>query len=312
MREIVNKAEQFGASDSTILITGETGTGKEILAQGIHNLSARSKHPFVSINCAALPDSLLESELFGYEEGSFTGSRKGGKPGLFEVAHKGTIFLDEIGSTPENVQRRLLRVIQEKEVMRIGGDRLIPVDVRVITASNKDLRDETLSGRFREDLYFRLNVLSIFVPPLRDRIEDIPVLTQEFIKRSSAKYARQPIIIPLYYLNTMMEYSWPGNVRQLENFIEQLVLLCELGFRKETFMEIYFELIEYASHQKQSQKEEDRGLLKAQSELQKKAAEERILRDAMGKTNFSKTKAAKMLGISRTTLWKKLKELGVH
>jgi len=165
MKKMIERVKQFALTSSTITIVGETGTGKEILAQSIHNLSQRAKQAFVSINCAALSEQLLESELFGYEEGAFTGSRKGGKPGLFETAHKGTIFLDEIGATSHNVQRHLLRVLQEREVMRIGADRIIPVNVRVIAASNQELVEEVNKGNFREDLFFRLNVLNINIPP---------------------------------------------------------------------------------------------------------------------------------------------------
>lgn len=157
----------FAETDSTILIMGETGTGKEVLSQSIHNLSERKKSPFVSVNCAALPEQLLESELFGYEEGAFTGSKKGGKPGWFEIAHTVTIFLDEIDTTPKNVQIRLLRILQEREVVRVGGDRKIPIDVRVIAAASKDLAVAVQQDRFREDLFFRLNVLRIRIPPLR-------------------------------------------------------------------------------------------------------------------------------------------------
>ncbi|MEW6230672.1 MAG: sigma 54-interacting transcriptional regulator, partial [Bacillota bacterium] len=182
IRRVRNKAASFAKTDSTVLITGETGTGKELLAQGIHNASSRARRPFVSINCAALPETLLESELFGYEEGTFTGGRRGGKEGLLELAHTGTIFLDEIGDLSPSAQAKLLRVLEEREALRVGGRELIPVDVRVIAATNKDLAREVREGRFRSDLYYRISVLRLEVPPLRERPEDIPELFGRFLK----------------------------------------------------------------------------------------------------------------------------------
>jgi len=312
IQEVIIKAEIFAPTDSTILILGETGTGKEILAQSIHNLSRRKDCPFVSINCAALPEQLLESELFGYEEGAFTGSKKGGKPGLFEIAHQGTIFLDEIATPPQSVQIRLLRVLQEREVMRVGGDRLIPVDVRVIATANKDLGEEVQSGRFREDLFFRLNVLRIHIPPLRDRIEDIPVLVQEFIQRKSREQALKSIAIQISYIKKLMEYSWPGNVRQLKNFVERLVLLCGSRFSPETFEQLYLELTQYQSNLNKPRKEVRRTTLKEQFDLLRKENEAKIMEKVLEEARFSKSEAAKILGISRTTLWKKLKEAGLN
>ncbi|MBC7335917.1 MAG: sigma 54-interacting transcriptional regulator, partial [Clostridia bacterium] len=183
IREAVEKAKRYALTDSTVLLSGESGTGKELFAQSIHAFSRRSGGPFVAVNCAALPENLLESELFGYEEGAFTGAKKGGKLGLFELAHGGTIFLDEIGEMTLPLQARLLRVLQEKEVMRLGGSRVIPVDVRVIAASNKNLQQAVQEGTFRADLFYRLNVLCLKVPPLRARKDDIPLLVDHFIKR---------------------------------------------------------------------------------------------------------------------------------
>ena len=306
MVEVIRKAKRYAASDSTILISGETGTGKEIIAQSIHNLTQRKKGPFVSINCAALPDQLLESELFGYEEGAFTGSRKGGKPGLFELAHKGTIFLDEIVSTPQSVQTRLLRVLQEREVMRISGDQLIPIDVRVIAAANKNLFDEVQSGRLREDLFFRLNVLTIHIPPLRERMEDLPPLIEALVKRISLKYKIKPVSIPAPYVSKLMQYPWPGNVRQLENFVERFVLLSEQEFSSNIFEEVFQELIDYRS----TQREDGRtGMdsLKDYMQLKNQENESRIIWKTLEESNFCKSETAKKLGISRTTLWRKLK-----
>ncbi len=307
VKEVINRALRFAESDYTILITGETGTGKEILAHSIHNLGQRKKGPFVSINCAALPDHLLESELFGYEEGAFTGARKGGKPGLFEIAHKGTIFLDEIGATPHSVQARLLRVLQEKEVMRIGGDRLIPIDVRVIAATNKNLNEEVQKGMIREDLFFRLKVLSVHIPPLRERSEDIPLIVQELINRSSRKHRTNPLTIPDPFVMKLMEYPWPGNVRQLENFIESLILLTGLEFSPRIFHQLHRELLEYRVAKEKPVATEATSL-KDYLNLKSRESEAELIGKALEDANFCKSRAAKRLGISRTTLWRKLKE----
>lgn len=246
-KQVIDKAKNFSKTDLTILIYGETGTGKELIAQSIHRESQREKGPFVSINCASLPDQLLENELFGHEEGAFTGSRKGGKQGLFEMAHKGTIFLDEIMDTSANVQSRLLRILQEKEVMRIGGGQLIPVDVRVIAATNRKLGEEVYKGNFREDLFFRLNVLNINIPPLRERVADIPILIKASIKKMANKYNVDDYDIPDHFVRRLMEYSWPGNVRQLENFLERLLILSTNQIDKSIFEELFRELNEYTS-----------------------------------------------------------------
>jgi transcriptional regulator, propionate catabolism operon regulatory protein len=306
MRDVVRRARRYAASDSTILISGETGTGKEILAQSIHNMGSRAKGPFVSINCAALPDQLLESELFGHVEGSFTGSRKGGKIGLFELAHKGTIFLDEISSTPLNVQARLLRVLQEKKVMRIGGDGYIPVDVRVLAVSNKNLLEEVRSRRFREDLFFRLSVLVINMPPLRERIEDLPVIFHELMMRIADKCGTKPMTIPDQAIRQLMRYPWHGNIRQLENFIERLLLLSDSSFDMGLFQDLFQEIEAYSVA----------GLGKEQiagpgGTGRAVSAQERDIQEILSDARFCKTKAARMLGISRTTLWRKMKNLEI-
>lgn len=312
MQDVVTIAKQFATTDSTILVIGETGTGKEILAQSIHNLSRRKNKPFVSLNCAALPDQLLESELFGYEDGAFTGSRKGGKPGLFEIAHKGTILLDEIAAASQNVQPRLLRVLQEREIMRIGGAHLIPIDVRVIATSNKDLNDEVKDGNFREDLFFRLNVLRIHMPPLRERIEDIPLMVNEFIQKISQEQRLPSFNIPTSHITKLMEYTWPGNVRQLINFTERLVLLCGSRFKLKIFENLYSELTQYSSSRRRTDGEERQMSLKEQLSHHKKENEADIILKALESSRYNKGKAAEILGISRTTLWKKLKELEIE
>ncbi|WP_291300060.1 sigma 54-interacting transcriptional regulator, partial [Desulfosporosinus sp. BICA1-9] len=194
IQEVKKDAFLYGQSDSTVLIVGESGTGKELFAQGIHNVSPRAKRPFVAVNCAALPENLLESELFGYEEGSFTGAKKGGKPGLFELAHGGTIFLDEIGEMPLPLQARLLRVLEEHEVLRIGGTRILPVNIRVVAATNRDLWEMVIQQRFREDLYYRLNVLRLRLSPLRLRKEDIPLLIGKFLSELRSDLKQDEIL----------------------------------------------------------------------------------------------------------------------
>lgn len=215
-------AEKMARSSSTVLITGESGTGKEIFAQAIHNQSPRRNGPFIAVNCSALAPSLLESELFGYEEGAFTGAKKGGKIGLFEMANKGTIFLDEIGELPYELQAKLLRVLMEREVMRIGGVDLISIDVRVIAATNKDLLQRIEEGEFREDLYYRLNVLPLPLPPLRQRKSDIPVFANAFLQEFGGQKALSPEI-----LQVLIRYPWPGNIRELHNCIEYMYQLSE-------------------------------------------------------------------------------------
>ena len=305
MRDIVKKAVRYASSDSTILLNGETGTGKEILAQSIHNMGRRAKGPFVSINCAAIPDQLLENELFGHEEGAFTGSRKGGKIGLFELAHTGTIFLDEIASTPPNVQASLLRVLQEKKVMRIGSDRLIPIDVRVIAASNRNLVEEVRSGRFREDLFFRLNVLIINMPPLRERIEDLEIIVSDLMKRISHKYSMKPISIPDHHIRKLMRYPWSGNIRQLENFIERLLLLSDSVFDPDIFDELFREL---ETHNVAAPNVRAQAVRRHAIDM-REYTQEKIINEVLLDAKFCKKKAAQMLGISRTTLWRKMKTL---
>ena len=221
IRKCRQMARTYAGYDSTVLIIGESGTGKEIMAQSIHNLSSRRDEPFVAVNCNAIESTLLDSELFGYTEGAFTGAKKRGKAGLFELAHRGTIFLDEIGSVSKNLQSKLLRVIQEKEVWRIGSDNPIPVDVRILAATNSDLCLKVQRGEFRLDLFYRLCVLDLRLPPLRDRPDDIPRLLKYFCGLRGL----DPSAIPEKIVQEMMEYEWPGNVRELQNFVERFSLL---------------------------------------------------------------------------------------
>lgn len=286
MAEVKKKAVLYAKSDSTILILGETGTGKELFAQAIHNESARCKRPFVAINCAALPANLLESELFGYEEGAFTGAKKGGKPGLFELAHGGTIFLDEIGEVPMAIQSRLLRVLQEHEVLRIGGERIIPVNIRVIAATNKDLWDMVKQGLFREDLYYRLCVLEIHLPPLRQRRVDIPLLITKFLQ-GYRKDLPPEVIQKIAGHPLLSEYQWPGNIRELHNFVERFAVLHADNSPVDKTIEM---------------------ILGEKVQTNKHHREKEVILQLLAETKGNKSETARRLGISRTTLWRKLRE----
>ncbi|MEG6521754.1 sigma 54-interacting transcriptional regulator [Desulfotomaculum sp. 1211_IL3151] len=224
---VSGQAQRYAASDSTVLIRGETGTGKELFARALHSASPRADNPFVAVNCAAIPETLLESELFGYEEGAFTGAVKGGKPGFFEMANNGTLFLDEVGEVSVHLQAKLLRVLQDRRVRRIGSSREITIDVRIITATNRDLEDMVAQKLFREDLYYRLNVIPLLLPPLRERQEDILLLAELFLRRFSEKLRRPVPSFSPAALKELMAYNWPGNVRELENVIERAVNLVD-------------------------------------------------------------------------------------
>ena len=276
----------YSKTDSVILIMGESGTGKELFAQGIHNASLRSKHPFVAVNCAALPENLLESELFGYEEGAFTGARKGGKPGLFELAHGGTIFLDEIGEISPKLQSRLLRVLEEREVMRIGGDKIITINLRILAATNKKLWQMVENGEFREDLYYRLNILELQIPPLRERDKDALILGKHFLAKIrpdlTEKEVSSIIEHPLF-----KSYHWPGNIRELKNVVERIGVLYEKNTEP---TQLLGGILCRHTNEKTALHHQE------QDEIQK----------ALQKAHGNKTEAARLLGISRTSLWRKL------
>lgn len=301
IKKTIEQAKAYSKADSTILIEGETGTGKEIFAQSIHNYSRRKAGPFVAINCAALPETLLESELFGYEEGAFTGAKRGGKAGLFELAHKGTIFLDEINQIPIQLQARILRAIQEKEVMRLGGERVIPVDVRIISAANKSLEEMVDKGNFRDDLYYRLNVLSLRLPPLRERIEDVPLLINYFLKVYTDEYG-----LTKQFSNSaitlLKNYNWPGNVRELVNFIERYSVIS----RHQSISDIKF-VRDYVFKKRKVSKTNQQGLdeLCVKVDTLEKM-QEQLIKQILNKVSGNKSQAAMILGISRTTIWKKL------
>ncbi|HLR51552.1 MAG TPA: sigma 54-interacting transcriptional regulator [Candidatus Avamphibacillus sp.] len=301
IRETIKMATKFSQSQSSVLIQAETGTGKELFAQSIHNASNRRNHSFVALNTAALPENLLNSELFGYEEGSFTGAKKGGKPGLFEIAHKGTIFLDEISELPLHLQSTLLRVIQEKEVMRIGGEKVIPVDVRVISASNKNLAEHIKENKFREDLYYRINVLQLNLPPLRERIEDIPILLDHFV--SSDLAIRNDILHSDELISLLTSYHWPGNIREFENIMERFKVFCQDEELSQTNI---ISNMKKALHPTPNHAPPIS--LKDDNIISLDDVEINLINNALALTNGNKEEAAKRLGISRTTLWRKLKQ----
>jgi len=300
-QKVINKAKSFSSSTSTILILGETGTGKEMFAQSIHNERFGSERPFVAINCATLPEPLLESELFGYAPGAFTGARKEGKKGLFELAHGGTLLLDEISELPFNLQSRLLRVIEEREVQPIGDDRVIPVEVRIIATTNRDLSTEVDEKRFRGDLFYRLNVLQLKVLPLRERGKDVYSLFKHFILRLNPKCPKR-YVFNKEVEGILCEYSWPGNVRELRNLVERLAHLTE-NFNRN--LEDVPEWIHEELKRPERMKEKENGT--EMRNLNLKELEQFYIKKISETSPIKKTDLAKLLGISRTTLWKKMK-----
>ena len=296
IRESRRIAREFAQVDATVLIFGESGTGKELFAQGIHNESRRRLGPFVAVNCAALPVSLLESELFGYVEGAFTGATKKGKPGLFEMAHKGTIFLDEISEMDKSGQNRLLRVLQDRQVMRLGDDKYIPVDVRVVTATNKKLWDLMKSGDFRQDLYYRLKVLTLNLPPLRRRTGDIPALAAYFADKFKKQHQKRMEILPEAY-EYMAQYDWPGNVRELMFFMERLIIIANE------------KTIGLAALKKYWDDREESETLPADGPGFSEAAR---ISEALKHHNSNISKAAQSLGMDRSTLYRKMRSFQIE
>lgn len=327
LKEALRLARLASQSNSTVLLHGETGTGKEIFAQSIHNSSARVDGPFVAINCAAIPRELINTELFGYEGGSFTGADRQGRSGKFEQAHSGTLFLDEIGDMPLDLQTTLLRAIETRTIVRIGGHRVIPADVRIIVATHKDLREEARRGNFRSDLYYRLNVLAIHIPALRERIDDLPLLVQHFLQRHSRILGRSFTITP-EALAAMQCYTWPGNIRELENMLERITYLMPKDTI--TIEDLPLELqqaVERTEPVKRQARDQpfplderrqarDRlkplpdpppGVLRGRS----MSAEIQAITQALDASNGQVTYAAALLGISRTTLWRKMVKYGL-
>lgn len=297
IQNVNDKIKKVAGGDASVLIRGESGTGKELYAHALHLLSERSKAPFIKINCAAIPENLLESELFGYAEGAFTGAKRGGKQGKFQLADTGTLFLDEVGDMPLSMQAKLLRVLQDREIEAVGSNRLVKIDVRLVTATHQPLEKMVESGQFREDLYYRINVVSVELPPLRDRREDIPALAEHFLTRLANRTGRRASKLTAGALTRMLEYSWPGNVREMENALESAFYLSQ-GSKISlqalpTSLTVGVEVSEYAV---------DQGTLKERLAL----AEKEILLEVLAACDGNRQLAAKRLGIGKTTIYDKL------
>jgi len=313
VKGLKEEAKKFAEVDSPILIYGETGTGKELFAQSIHNHGKRKKQPFVAFNCAALPDNILESELFGYVEGAFTGARRGGKMGLFEQAHGGTIFLDEIGEISKNTQVRLLRVLQEKKIRRLGDDRVIPVDVRIITSTNKNLHKLVNENKFREDLYYRINVLNIVLPNLNQRKSDIPLLVNYFLNKYKYKFQKNIEAISEEGIELLRRYEWPGNIRQLENIVERLVISNDEALISTNPVKKLLLSLDSTGMQKSAiygentiNSIENKSTITVPVDESLENMEKYIIQWMIEKENGNKALVAKRLGIGRSTLWRKL------
>jgi DNA-binding NtrC family response regulator len=300
MKRIFQLVERVANTDATVLIQGESGTGKSLVAKMIHELSERNKGPFVSINCAAIPEQLLESELFGYEKGAFTGANTS-RPGKFEVANGGTIFLDEISEITPSLQAKLLHVTQEKSFMRLGSNTIRQVDIRIISATNRDLKKMVEQGRFREDLYYRLHVVDIYIPPLRERKEDIPILVEEFLDRQRKRYNKN-FQISKEIMKILTEYHWPGNVRELENAIERAVVLCR---------DQWLSIEDFPREIRESRHENfvhESFSINSEKPLPEKLEEieKQLIVQALEESNGQAASAARKLGISRQSLLYKM------
>jgi PAS domain S-box-containing protein len=302
-------ARRAARTAATILITGESGTGKEMFAKSIHHLSPFSTGPFISVNCGAIPEHLFESELFGYEEGAFTGAKKGGKPGKFELANNGTIFLDEIGELPLVMQTKLLRVLQEKEVERVGGVKKYQINVRIISATNRDLKEMVDKGTFREDLYYRINIIQLPLPPLRERKKDIPVLIAHYMKQICEKYQTPVKSLSAEAVAAFMNYHWRGNIREMANTIERIVTLVDRITIEITDLPLSF-------HNKfeaiQRVTPSYAPTLIEEAKMEGNLKEKEIVLHALRQAGGNKTRAADILGIHRTTLYQKLKKHGIY
>lgn len=316
IRKVINDCNRIADTPSSVLITGESGSGKELLAQAIHNGSSRRNGPFVALNCGAIPKSLIESELFGYEEGTFTGSKKGGNTGKFELANGGTIFLDEIGEMPYEMQVTLLRVLQEGYITKVGGKKNIPVDIRVIAATNKNLKEEIRNGKFRSDLFYRLNVIPINVPPLKDRIGDVPILLNYFLRQKSLKLDKPVPTISQSLYKKIISYCWPGNVRELENCSENIVNL-----NGSTTYEIDFDECHCLERDNLGNPiDKDEPYLKNASNCCINCGNEIVplltleinaIKNAIEVCEGNMTRAATCLGISRNALYNKIKRYNI-
>jgi DNA-binding NtrC family response regulator len=298
MKKVFETIELVAPSRANVLIYGDSGTGKEMIADAIHHNSPREDKPYIKVHCAALPESLLESELFGHEKGAFTGAIAR-KRGRFELAHLGSLFLDEVGEIPSQIQVKLLRVIQEREFERVGGEQPLKVDVRIISATNKNLKDEVENGNFREDLYYRLDVVSIHVPPLRDRRDDIPLMVHKFMEEFSKENNKEIEGITNGALQALVSYKWPGNVRELRNVIESIVVLTKGNIIAEQDLPEYILSKDEQSH------------LKIPAGASLADAEKRMILFTLQNTGGNKTKASEILKIGRKTLHRKLGEYGI-
>ena len=305
MKEMFGMVRQVADSKSTVLVMGESGTGKELISRAIHYNSNRKNYPFVTINCAAIPETLIESELFGHEKGAFTNAIEK-KLGRFEVAHQGTLFLDEIGELSLATQAKILRFLEEKEFNRVGGSKTIKVDVRLITATNRDLNQLLKKGVFREDLYYRINVVPIIIPPLRERKEDIPILLDHFIRKYNEEGNKRVKGVSKEALELMMNYEWPGNVRELENSIERVIALTSNEYIQPDELPIPLTNISKINGLRESVLTGKVSFLKAEEEF-----ERGIILDTLKKTNYVQSHAAEMLGISRRILKYKMDKLGI-
>ncbi len=307
IREVRELIARVAPTEATVLIQGESGVGKEVAARMIHHLSPRSRGPFVEVNCAAIPESLIESELFGHERGAFTGATQA-RRGKFDQAHRGTLFLDEVGDMSPSAQAKVLRVLQEKRFERVGGDRLIEVDVRIIAATNKDLRAEIEAGRFREDLYFRLNVVPIVIPPLRERPEDIPLLVEEFLDELSRHSGLGRKTVAPEVLEVLKRYPWPGNVRELKNLIERLVIVSP--GEEITLNDLPREFLEYAEGP-QTPAEVPEWLRVSDFKTARELFEREFLRRKLEEFGGNISRMAQAIGLRRSYLHRKLKALGL-
>lgn len=299
MKQIFAILPQVAESDSTVLIEGDTGTGKELMAKALHNLSSRNEEPFVAINCGALPDTLLESELFGYKAGAFTNANKD-KPGLFQVAGKGTLLLDEIGDTSAAFQVRLLRVLEEREFQPLGGVEKINTDIRIIAATNRDLGAMVEKGEFRRDLFYRINVIRLHLPPLRERLEDIPLLIERFIKKMNHIRGRAVSQVGKEAMALLLGHDYPGNIRELENIIEHAFVLCHEGEIGVGHLPAYL-------------LQRNKALLIERSSMANnvRATEEEMVVEALKRHGYNRLAAAKDLGIHKSTLFRKLKKFQI-
>ncbi|MFQ5957682.1 MAG: sigma-54 dependent transcriptional regulator, partial [Candidatus Brocadiales bacterium] len=301
MQEVFAMVHKVAATDSSVIIYGESGTGKELIAQAIHANSGRCESTFVKLNCVAIPEGLLESELFGHEKGAFTGAMQQ-KMGKFELANGGTIFLDEIGDMTLATQAKILRVLQQREFERVGGTKTIWTDVRIIAATNKDLQKAVEDKQFREDLYFRLNVVPLYMPPLRERKEDIPLLVEHFITEASEKVKKPISGISADALDMLMEYNWPGNVRELENCIERAAVISSGDFIVKDCLPLYI------ATTGERQESEGKGTIdEALVQTEKK-----LIVDALKQTRGVQVKAAKLLGITERSLWHRIKKYNIN